>query len=545
VKVFSKKQLYLFSILSAILLWLGWPAHGFSFFLLIAFVPLLIIEEQLRQEGKKYRAIGYFKYAYTAMLLWNVFTTWWIWNATAFGASAAMVCNALFMALVLVLFHYVRMKTSARTGYASLVFLWITFEYIHLNWELSWPWLTLGNGFANFGGCVQWYEYTGVLGGTLWILICNILIFHILKYLWLSPWKGDKGLIKRTIIGAVALVFVPILLSVFMPFSNAEGKKVNVVLVQPNIDPYGEKFAGDFQAQLKKMLELADKEVDSATDYLVFPETALTENIDENRWNESQSMGILKDYLASHPRLSIVTGAESYKVYAPGEKVPESAHRIEKSEEFYDDYNTGIELNNSSPIQVYHKCKLVPGVEIMPFQTLLAPLAKLAFDLGGTSGTLGTQKEPSVFYSPASKTTTCAAICYESIYGEWIGKFVQKGAQLIFIITNDGWWKDTPGYKQHLSYARLRAIETRRCIARSANTGISCFIDENGNVSQQTSWWQPAVIKATLAINDKLTFYARYGDYIGWMASACAVLVLVFLFVTLFAKKNKPQNTTL
>ncbi len=441
--------------------------------------------------------------------------------------------------MVLVLFHYVRMKTSARTGYAALVFLWLAFEYIHLNWECSWPWLTLGNGFANYAKCVQWYEYTGVLGGTLWILVCNILMFHIVKYIWLSPWKGDTKLIKRLVIGTGALIFIPLLLSAFMPFSKTNGKKVKVVLVQPNIDPYNDKFNGDFQNQVKKMLELADKAVDSTTDYLVFPETALTENIDESRWNESQSIQILKDYLALHPHLSIVSGAVSYKVYAQGETVPESAHKIQNSNQYFDDYNTGIELNYSTPIQVYHKCKLVPGVEIMPFQKFLAPLAKLAFDLGGTSGTLGTQKEPSVFTSPNSKTVCAPSICYESIYGEWMGRFVQKGAELIFIITNDGWWKDTPGYKQHFDYARLLAVETRRDIAQCANTGISGFIDASGSTSELTTWWQPAVIKATLNASDTLTFYVRYGDYIGWLACICSGLVLLLTLFMAIKRKIK------
>jgi apolipoprotein N-acyltransferase len=538
VKVFSKKQLYLLSLLSGVLLWLGWPAHGFSFLLLIGFVPLLIIEEQLYQERDKYRAFSYFRYAYLAMVSWNALTTWWVGNATIFGGIVAIVCNALFMALVLVLFHFVRIKTAARTGYAALLFFWISFEYLHLNWELSWPWLTLGNGFANYAGCVQWYELTGALGGTLWILTCNVLIFYIIKFVWLSPWKGGNTQIKRLFIGTIALIAFPLLYSA-IPRSAPEGKKVNVVVLQPNIDPYNEKFSEDFKTQLTKMLELANSAIDSTTDYLVMPETALTENIDESRWNESYSIHALRDFLIKHPHLSIVTGAVTYKVYGPNETVPESAHKIENSNEYFDDFNTAIEVDNGAPVQVYHKSKLVPGVEKMPFQKLLAPLTKLAFDLGGTAGTLGTQEEPSVFVSPNSKTTIGAAVCYESIYGEYIGEYVQKGAQLIFIITNDGWWQDTPGYRQHLSYARLRAIEDRRCIARSANTGISAFIDENGNILQKTAWWQPATLKATLTTNNKLTFYAAHGDYIGRFACLMSILVLGVLVIAIFRGSNK------
>ena len=127
-------------------------------------------------------------------------------------------------------------------------------------------------------------------------------------------------------------------------------------------------------------------------------------------------------------------------------------------------------------------------------------------------------------------------ICYESIFGEYVTGYVQKGAELIFIITNDGWWKNTPGYKQHMSFARLRAIETRRSIARSANTGISCFINQRGDVSQPTGWWVDAAIKGTINANDEITFYVKYGDYIARISLFVSALLLLNLVVRKFIK---------
>jgi len=171
---------------------------------------------------------------------------------------------------------------------------------------------------------------------------------------------------------------------------------------------------------------------------------------------------------------------------------------------------------------------LVPGVEKMPFPALLKPLEKYAIDLGGMPGSLGVQQERSVFVSHSDHRKVAPAICYESIYGEYCGEYINKGAGLIFIITNDGWWRDTPGYRQHCSYARLRAIETRRSIARSANTGTSCFINQRGDIDQPTAFWVPAVISATINYNEEITFYAKYGDYIARVS--CFVAVLMFLY---------------
>lgn len=538
-KVFGKKQLYLLALLTGVFLALGWPARGIPFLLLFGFVPLLVVEEQLYRERANYNAISFFRYAFISMLLWNILTTWWVCNATIVGGAAAIVCNSFFMAMVLVLFHFMRLKTSTKAGYASLIFFWITFEYLHLNWQLSWPWLTLGNGFANYASCIQWYEFTGVLGGTFWILLVNILLLYVVKYLWLVPLNVPARWLKQIIISAAFLIFLPLILSFMIYFSYSEKEDaVHIVVVQPNVDPYNEKFSEDYKVQVTKMLEQAGSSVDSTTDYLVFPETALTENIDESRWGESYSITALQKFLSGHPHLSIITGSETYKVYPAGAVIPESAHKIDNSAQYFDDYNSALEIDYSEPVQVYHKSKLVPGVESMPFQKLLAPITKIVFDLGGTSGTLGTQKEPSVFLSPNSHQKVGVAICYESIYGEYIGKFVQKGAQFIFIITNDGWWYNTPGYRQHLCYARLRAIEARRSIARSANTGISAFINQRGDVLQTTKWWVPAVIKDTLNGNSNLTFYAMHGDYIGRFAEVLSCVMAAFLLAGLVLKRK-------
>ena len=130
-------------------------------------------------------------------------------------------------------------------------------------------------------------------------------------------------------------------------------------------------------------------------------------------------------------------------------------------------------------------------------------------------------------------------ICYESIYGEFVSGYVNEGAGLLFIITNDGWWGNTPGYRQHFQYARLRAIENRRSIARSANTGISGFINQRGDVLKQTPYWEDAAITETLNANSSLTFYAKNGDYLGRLSAFTGILLLIYGFVKGFLKKRK------
>ena len=117
--------------------------------------------------------------------------------------------------------------------------------------------------------------------------------------------------------------------------------------------------------------------------------------------------------------------------------------------------------------------------------------------------------------SPNDSIKIGTIICYESVYGEFVTEYVQKGAGYLFVITNDGWWGNTPGHRQHNSLSSIRAVETRRSIARSANTGISSFINQRGDVLQELTWWKRGALKQDLNYNTKLTFYVKHGDYIG------------------------------
>jgi apolipoprotein N-acyltransferase len=166
-------------------------------------------------------------------------------------------------------------------------------------------------------------------------------------------------------------------------------------------------------------------------------------------------------------------------------------------------------------------------VEKLPYPQYLNFVEDWAIDLGGITGSLAVDAERHVFTAAGSPFRAGVAICYESMYGRFYTENVRNGANLMFIITTDGWWGNTPGYRQHLTFASLRAVETRRSIARSANTGISALINQRGEITAHSDWWTPAVLKGTLQANDEQTFYVTHGDYIGRLA--CFVLLLLLL----------------
>ncbi|WP_210462488.1 apolipoprotein N-acyltransferase [Rufibacter roseolus] len=535
----NRFYLPLLAFLSAFLLWLGWPVKPLAFVLFIGWVPFLLLEKAISEKTAPKRGRTFFKYAYLTLLLWNIFTTYWVSYSTLGGGIAAVVFNALFMMMPMMAFFWTKRAAGRAIGYLSLPIYWIAFEQFHLNWDLSWPWLTLGNGFASLPSWVQWYEYTGYLGGSVWVWAVNLLVFFALtspekkKSKWLSP----------------ALTFIlPLLLSFFIGSRYQEkGELAEVVVVQPNVDPYKEKFEGGegyipFEQQFARLITLSEQQITPNTKFVLWPETSISNGINwEENFGLSPVSYALRDFLNRHPGVELVSGITSARLYPDSTKRSSTA-RFHEQIGYYDVYNAGLHFKPSGQHEFYHKSKLVPGVEKTPYPGVFKALKMFAIDLGGIAGNMGTQETRAIFqHSQDPKLVGAPVVCYESIYGEYVSEYVRNGASAIFIITNDAWWSDSPGYKQHLAYASLRAIETRRAVARSANTGISGFIDQKGELLQRSGWWVPAAMRGQIRFNQEQTFYTRHGELIGhgtqWLALGLVVLAVVLRFT-----RRTPKN---
>ena len=536
------------ALLSGILLVLSWPEIGNQFYLIfVAFVPLFFIENEITTSKCKKPYWTFFLYVFISFLIWNVGTTWWVFNASSYGSLGAFILNSLFASIVFSLFILFKKQLGGFRSVIALISIFVGWEYFHFNWDLSWPWLTIGNVFANQTWLVQWYEYTGILGGSIWVLLINYVLYTSIKQYVLSKQININYFI-------LIILLLPVALSLKLYYSESEfsNKIIKTAIVQPNIDPYNQKFGAEGTALLNDAIYEALKKTGQDSVFVLLPETALQEynylkNINdsvhlfglwENNIEQSQSFISLNKHLDNFPNITFVGGASTDKIV--GEKLKNSVatRSIENSNLLYQSYNTAFYKNEKDSVQLYHKSKLVVGVELFPFKSLLDPLiGEVTEDLGGTTGTLGVQYERTPFNIKGTAYKIAPIICYESIYGEFLGGFVENGANVIFIITNDGWWGDSPGYKQHLAYARLRAIETRRYIARCANTGQSAYIDDKGDIIKKTAYWKKDLIEQELPLLTEKTFYVINGDYLGRLG--LFVGLLLFLYSLTKSIKNK------
>jgi apolipoprotein N-acyltransferase len=537
----NRFKLPLLAVSGGLLMTLAWPMMPMAPLMFFAFsLPLVVMEADLRRPATQRKRWKSFFYIYLFLLVWNVGTTWWISNVHLIAGIFANLANALLMAIPLLLTRYVYLRAGRFLGYIAFICLWLSFEYLHLNWELTWAWLTLGNGFAFFPQWIQWYEWTGPLGGSFWVLVCAAFFTHFI----LIPVLFEK---KRPPTAAyvymILLMLFPIMYSWYLFHQYEEkGEKIEVIVVQPNIDPFNEKFEGSDRyipkvEQVERMKSLSDSLISPSTRWVLWPETSF--DTEQSLWEEEieriPEVEELRQWVASKDNLELITGATTFRSYGNDRDQSPPTARHHPSVGYYDVYNSSFHIKAGHPVNIYHKSKLVPGVERMPYPAFFRFLEALVLNLGGASGSMGTQPDREVYcHEQGHCTTPC--ICYESIFPEFMSEASRKGAGFISIITNDGWWGNSPGHRQHAAYASLLAISLRRDIARAANTGISCFVDQRGLIRGQTSYWVPAVVKDQVRLNDRLTYYAEHGDYLGKLAAFLGVLLFLSVWVKHFTR---------
>ena len=238
-------------------------------------------------------------------------------------------------------------------------------------------------------------------------------------------------------------------------------------------------------------------EAPDSSEFVLMPETALAEMINDRQPEMAHITNRISDYLAKEkPATMVVSGGETVRSYGQV-RGSETARR--RGMHYMDIYNSSLGIDTTSHVQLHHKGKLVIGVETTP--AWLREGGLFAVDLGGTLGQLGIGKSAVPFSHNGKKVAP--AICYEGLYGNHMAEFVRNGAEALFVVSNDGWWGNTLGHKYLFAFCRLRAIELRRDVARSANTGVSGFITMQGEDIRRMEWEERGVLTADIRLNNK------------------------------------------
>ena len=531
--------LWLCSALSALLLSLPWLVPHVGALALVAFVPLLFADDVAKELKLRARWIWP---AFT-FVAWNTATTFWVCNATVGGGIFAICYNTAQMLVIWLLFRLAKKKMRGALPFIFLAAMWIAWERLYFAVDISWPWLTLGNAFARSVRTVQWYEYTGTLGGSLWVWAANLGIYGIVVAASDGLWLRWNGLARVCAAMGITLVIAgPVVASKQIWESREERSEgvVDVIVGQPNFDPY-QKFESLPQTEQTGILlgqfseALAGRPAGPVL--LLAPET-FTGDVVLNDPDNSRTLQRVRTFLTEHPGSEMLLGASTYDLYQTHAAPTILARPY--GDGWMVSHNSALMTRPEGPVEVYHKSKLVVGTELTPYPRIFVPLdnwlsAKMG--VGGLMGRCVGQDAVSLLHFGPERVPLGCAICYESVYGEFCAEYVKAGAQALTIITNDAWWGNTPGYRQHLSFASLRAIELRRDIARCGNTGISAFINQRGEILEASDWWTRQTLTGEINLSSEQTAFVQHGDIVGRVCTLVFLLLAAFLLVRVITKR--------
>ena len=520
-----KQYLVLLSLSSAVILSLSFPPFQLGVFACVALVPFLIVSDSIESYWR------FFRYAYFTFFVFSLLALYWVGGFThgkdpylMIAGVALYLWEPLVLSIPAMVYFFVKKRLKSKYSVLAFPFIWITMEWLYALGELAFPWLTLGNTQTYNLEKIQFADITGVYGISLWILVINVLVYFLVK-------EVQSGIKDKNRYYLAAVILIVYLLPNFYwvdekSFQNSDGNKINVGIVQPNIDPWDKweganTFLGRWR-QSKQYLELIGKHINKNIDLVVLPESAILLNLPAH-YEQMQEFKTVIDSM----NVSVISGYVRVQYYEP-DNAPLTSSVIKGTNIRYDSFNSIMFVEPvTKEVQTYSKMRLVPFAERIPYANKVPFLIEpLRWGVGISNW--GLASDSTVFESRKFNSKFLSMVCYESIFPEFIAHFVDKGAEFLVFITNDSWWGNTSGARQHNQYSIIRAIENRRWVVRCANGGISSFVDPLGRMYDQTQMYTQAYISHQIEPLKTKTFYSNHGD---WIARICAsITAVIFLF---------------
>ncbi|MCX6170441.1 MAG: apolipoprotein N-acyltransferase [Ignavibacteriales bacterium] len=534
----ERKKNLLLGLLSGVMLGISYPPIPLPFLSFFAFIPFLYVLE------KKETLASLNRFTYFILFFFNLITLYWVgsWTKEAdtflmISGAALLFFNPFFYLIIPTLYHFSKKTFGKRIALFLFPFYWVTFEYLYSLTDLRFPWLTLGNCLPYFNTFIQAADIVGVYGLSLIILFLNIFIYLSIKDL-----KEKKKIDNKFALAAVALFFVVMIYGVVRinSFKIAD-KKIKVGLIQPNLNPWDKWKAGNLDDQLSQYLELSQSAINKGAKLIIWPESALPVYLLSG--NYTDQVDRIHNFVSTK-NIFLMTGMPDVNFYFNKNESPKDAKET-KSGVLYTSYNSILLFTPYSlEVQKYGKIKLVPFGEHVPFVEELPFLGDfIKWEVGISSWNVG--KTQTVFNLNESNNLPLkvgGVVCIESIYPEFVAGFVQQGANLLVVVTNDSWYGNSSGPYQHKEISVLRAVENRKTVVRAANGGVTCIIDPLGRTIASTKLFTRDILVVDATIEDGMTFYSRYPSIMPLFSSFISIGTFLFFIYKKISTKLKKSS---
>jgi len=510
-KIFNREKRIDYALLGFHVLLFGaaFPPLKNGYFAWIAFIPFLFFLE--RNLGNKN-----FKKIFATGFLSNLLIIYWIGlNSGAMMPIAILTLFGSLMVLALwfSFFGWVIERVWKKWGEVTIwavPFIWVGVEFIRGHGSLGFPWTIVANTQTYYNSLIQITAVTGALGVSLFVMSVNILGYKAIKSIG-EPKRAIGFALAATLMLAFPWTYGIIVLNGADEHMASIGKNIRVSIIQPNLDPKVKWDESKRDSVYRLYGDLHYKAGETAPDLIIWPETATPAYLRYNRDGRFDQVLSFVDSV----NVPLLTGTLDYKFI---------------DDKKFKKYNSSFLLQpGSREIERYHKMRLVPFAEKVPFEDRFPFLSNI--DLGQANFSSG--EEYKVFNIGGKKFSV--QICFESTFPSLSRNFVQNGAEILVIITNDAWFGNSSQPYQHAQIAVMRAVENRRAIARCANTGISELVDPYGRVIKTLDFNERGIISGEIPLMTEKTFYVKHGDYLGWITG----IFTLILFGLTWIKESK------
>jgi len=530
----SKAKDHYLSILSGLICSLSFPPSPLPYLIFFGFIPIFLILKNIQSLKI------FFKKIYLWGFIFNLITIYWVggWEAKTdpflmIGGAALVFFNPLTFFIPFYFFFLTKKHINYKVAIFLLPFYWASYEYLYMITDASFPWLVLGNSLSNFLVFSQIADIIGSLGLTIVILFINALFLIII----------DDYIEKKIFNISIALISLIVIFTIlFYGFWRVHtykisDKKITVGVVQPNLDPW-EKWENENKFELLKIyLDLSEKAILEDARFIIWPETALNFYL-LNGFN-NDLVDSIKKFVDSN-NVFILTGMPHIEFHVDKNNLPLGVKHNKNFDYYYTTYNAALLFSpNSNEIQKYGKMKLVPFGEKVPFVEYFPELADFVRWEVGLSG-WNKWETKTVFKATIDdyELKFNCLICYESVYPFFVADFFKENSlDFLTIITNDSWYGYSSGPFQHRDFAKLRAIENRRAIARCANGGISCYINPFGKIEKQINLFTKNILTFELSLEKEISFFTKYPLLVPAISLSVLFFSMIYIFFIFLIKK--------
>ncbi|MDR3330815.1 MAG: apolipoprotein N-acyltransferase [Endomicrobium sp.] len=498
----------IFCTISGLLAVSAFPKMNLFFLIWIAFVPLIFV---IMRTGVK----NSFFYSFITGLVFNAIGLYWLIHTLQFNMNSYLqaiiaVCILLFYlalywgtwGMSICLAKNIIQKAIGNELYSTILIIffgasmWVLLEYIRTYFLTGFPWMLIGYSQFQFIEIIQISEFTGVYGVSFLVIFCNLCF-----YFWISISNGKKYLYIALILNIVIIIFGAFRADRFRFFGN---KEFTVSIVQPNIDQY-KKWDIIYEKEvLSKLKKYSHEIAKNKTDLVLWPETVITKIIPDNAKNIANIAG-------GFNLVGSMYNDENYKLY-----------------------NVVLAFEKDIIFKKVHKKNhLVPFGEFIPFRGLLSKF----FAILNKFDDLTKGSDTNVFDN--GEIYVGSTICSENFFSDISRRFVLAGAKVLTNHTNDAWFFNTAAPHQHFMMNIFRAIENRKAVMVSANSGISGIVEASGVIIAKTISSKNILLRGIFFQNDFITFYTKYGDLFVDLCAIFVMIIFVFLYLFLILTDKK------